>query len=120
MTLPAFWGHLPYVPLAFFAGPDYIRDGLWGHFWWNFEPTKEEGPRLIAYPLQTPFTSEYHPLRLVSAKRHLNFTNPVLYATPAVYPYYILHQTVIVASGYYKFNGYAHSPKTSGPYCDSF
>ncbi|HNP78649.1 MAG TPA: acyltransferase, partial [Cyclobacteriaceae bacterium] len=36
------------------------------------------------------------------AKRHLNFTNPVLqYATPAVYPYYILHQTVIVASGYY-------------------
>ena len=36
------------------------------------------------------------------AKRHLNFTNPFLvYATEAVYPFYILHQTVIVATGYY-------------------
>jgi len=36
------------------------------------------------------------------ARRHLNFSNAFLrYATPAVYPFYILHQTIIVATGYY-------------------
>jgi peptidoglycan/LPS O-acetylase OafA/YrhL len=36
------------------------------------------------------------------AKQHLNFSTPLLkYATEAVYPFYILHQTVIVATGYY-------------------
>ncbi len=36
------------------------------------------------------------------AKHHLNFSNPFLvYASEAVYPFYILHQTVIVATGYY-------------------
>jgi glucans biosynthesis protein C len=34
--------------------------------------------------------------------RHLRFNHPFLrYATEAVYPWYILHQTVIVAIGYY-------------------
>jgi peptidoglycan/LPS O-acetylase OafA/YrhL len=36
------------------------------------------------------------------AKRHLNLSTPFLkYCTEAVYPFYILHQTVIVATGYY-------------------
>ncbi|WP_425290791.1 acyltransferase family protein [Spirosoma linguale] len=36
------------------------------------------------------------------ARRYLNFSNPALaYLTTAVYPFYILHQTIIVASGYY-------------------
>lgn len=36
------------------------------------------------------------------ARRHLNFSNRYLkYLTAAVYPFYILHQTVIVATGYY-------------------
>ena len=35
-------------------------------------------------------------------KRHLNFTNGFLsYSNQAVYPFYILHQTLIVAFGYY-------------------
>jgi len=36
------------------------------------------------------------------AKKYLNFSNPFLrYANQAVYPYYILHQTLIVAFGFY-------------------
>lgn len=36
------------------------------------------------------------------AKHYLNFTNPfVQYANRAVYPFYILHQTIIVSIGYY-------------------
>jgi hypothetical protein len=36
------------------------------------------------------------------ARKHLRFNHPFLrYATEAVYPWYILHQTVIVAIGYY-------------------
>jgi len=36
------------------------------------------------------------------ARRHLNFSNGFLrYTTSAVYPFYILHQTIIVAAGYY-------------------
>jgi peptidoglycan/LPS O-acetylase OafA/YrhL len=36
------------------------------------------------------------------AKKHLNFSNRFLkYANQAVYPFYILHQTLIVAFGFY-------------------
>jgi len=36
------------------------------------------------------------------AKRYLNRTHPVLeYANQAIYPFYILHQTVIIALGFY-------------------
>jgi len=36
------------------------------------------------------------------ARKHLNFSNRFLkYTTEAVYPFYILHQTIIVATGYY-------------------
>lgn len=36
------------------------------------------------------------------AKKHLNFNNSLLkYANEAVYPFYILHQTVIVVVGFY-------------------
>lgn len=36
------------------------------------------------------------------ARRHLNFASPVLdYTNKAVYPFYILHQTVLIVVGYY-------------------
>jgi hypothetical protein len=36
------------------------------------------------------------------AKHHLSFTNPTLqYSNRAVYPFYILHQSVLIAIGYY-------------------
>ena len=38
-------------------------------------------------------------------KRHLAFNSPVLrYASPAVYPFYILHQTVIITIAYFLIN----------------
>ena len=36
------------------------------------------------------------------ARKNLNFSNAFLrYTTPAVYPVYILHQTIIVTAGYF-------------------
>ncbi|HBK88745.1 MAG TPA: acyltransferase [Cytophagales bacterium] len=101
--LPAFWDTCLTYRWHFLAVALITFGWLMGTFWWNFELPKEEGPRLIAYSL----ADSIHIWSIILAalgfaKRHLNFTNPVLqYATPAVYPYYILHQTVIVASGYY-------------------
>lgn len=40
------------------------------------------------------------------AKKYLNFSSPFSsYINQAVYPYYILHQTVIVVAGYFVVQG---------------
>jgi len=73
-----FWGHLEWRKLA---SPDsiYLYGALNGLLIWT--------------TILTIFGF---------AKHHLNFSNPFLvYASEAVYPFYILHQTVIVATGYY-------------------
>jgi hypothetical protein len=72
-------------------------------FWWDFKLPTEQNNRLYLYG----FLNALHIWTLIIsflglAKHHLNFTNPFLkYANEAVYPFYILHQTVIVVSGYY-------------------
>lgn len=65
------------------------------------------------FEIQGPVRAAYRVLRNLNlwcwilgllglARRHLYFNHPFLkYATEAVYPWYILHQTVIVAIGYY-------------------
>ena len=72
-------------------------------YWWNFELPSEHNSTLYLYG----FLNALHIWALIIAllglaKHHLNFTNHFLkYANEAVYPFYILHQTVIVVSGYY-------------------
>lgn len=101
--LPAFWDTCLRYRWHFLAVAVASFGWLMGEFWWDFELPKEEGMRLTAYS----WADSIHIWSIILAalgfaRRHLNFTNPLLqYATPAVYPYYILHQTVIVASGYY-------------------
>jgi peptidoglycan/LPS O-acetylase OafA/YrhL len=101
--LSAFWETCLHYRWHFLAVAVVTFGWLMGEFWWNFELPKEEGSRLVAYSV----ADSIHIWSLILAalgfaQRHLNFSNPLLrYATPAVYPYYILHQTVIVATGYY-------------------
>jgi glucan biosynthesis protein C len=62
-----------------------------------------QGPAWAAYRVLQSLNTWCWILALLGfGKRHLSFNHPFLkYATEAVYPWYILHQTVIVAIGYF-------------------
>jgi glucans biosynthesis protein C len=76
---------------------------LFSLFWWRLELPKVQDKTLYVYGV----LNSVHVWTLILAvlgfaKRHLNFTNRFLeYANQAVYPFYILHQTIIVAFGYF-------------------
>ncbi|HRI22158.1 MAG TPA: acyltransferase [Panacibacter sp.] len=76
---------------------------LYYNYWWQMILPKEEGESLYLYGI----LNSVHVWTLILAvlgfaKKHLNFSNRFLqYANQAVYPFYILHQTLIVAFGYY-------------------
>jgi glucan biosynthesis protein C len=76
---------------------------LYHGYWWNMEMPKVKDQGLFKYG----FLNGLHIWMLILAilgfaKRHLNFSNRFLrYANEAVYPFYILHQTIIVSFGYY-------------------
>jgi len=77
---------------------------LYVQFWWEVQWPKLRDPddiyvygALNATLIWTTIVSI-----IGFGKKHLNFSNRFLrYASPAVYPYYILHQTVIVGAGYF-------------------
>jgi glucans biosynthesis protein C len=76
---------------------------LFVQYYWPLVLPKKQDTALYLYGI---FDSIHIWLLIVSllgfARKNLNFSNAFLrYATPAVYPFYILHQTIIVASGYY-------------------
>jgi len=76
---------------------------LFYFYWWNFDYPKEQGSGLYYYGLLNSLHIWCWILGMLGlAKHHLNFTNKFLrYANQAVYPFYILHQTLIVGFGYY-------------------
>jgi hypothetical protein len=76
---------------------------LFTNYWWNFKLPTEQNSQLYAYGLLNALHIWTLILGILGlAKHHLNFTTPFLkYANEAVYPFYILHQTIIVISGYY-------------------
>ncbi len=76
---------------------------LFVQYYWPLVLPKEQGNALYLYGI---LDSIHIWLLIVSllgfARKNLNFSNVFLrYTTPAVYPFYILHQTIIVAAGYY-------------------
>ena len=76
---------------------------LFAEYWWNMDLPKKQDARLYIFGL---FNSLHVWSILLAcagfAKRHLNFSNSFLqWANEAVYPFYIMHQTVIVVAGYY-------------------
>jgi hypothetical protein len=76
---------------------------LYWRFWWNLDMPRKQDERLYLYG----FLDSLHIWMLILAicgfaKKWLSHSNRFLqFATPAVYPFYILHQTIIVAAGYY-------------------
>ena len=76
---------------------------LFYNYWWNFNIPKQKNNRFFVYGT----LNALHIWLIILAaagfvKRYLNFTNSFLqYANQAVYPLYIIHQTIIVALGYY-------------------
>ncbi len=72
-------------------------------YWWTLDLPKVNDSRLYIYGI----LNSVHIWTLILAaigfaKKHLNFSTSFLkYTNQAVYPYYILHQTVIVVAGFF-------------------
>ncbi|MBI1782716.1 MAG: acyltransferase [Sphingobacteriales bacterium] len=76
---------------------------LFYSYWWNMNLPKQKGNSLYIYGVVNSIHTWCLIMALLGfAKRHLNFSNRFLkYVNQAVYPFYILHQTLIVAFGFY-------------------
>ncbi len=76
---------------------------LFYRYWWNSNLPKQNNFDLYLYGIINSIHIWLIILTIIGfAKKHLNFSNRFLqYANEAVYPFYILHQTIIVAIGYY-------------------
>jgi glucans biosynthesis protein C len=75
---------------------------LYAFFWWPVNLPKTYGLRYSAYATLNSIEIWMLLLAICGyAKKHLNYSSPALsYLNKAVYPFYILHQTVIVVLGY--------------------
>lgn len=76
---------------------------LFPAYWWNLNLPKIKDSRLYIFGVLNSIHIWMLILCILGfAKTHLNFTNNFLkQANKAVYPFYILHQTLIVSFGYY-------------------
>jgi peptidoglycan/LPS O-acetylase OafA/YrhL len=98
-----FWGMCERFRFYFLGMAVMCITVLFYRYWWNMQLPKELGTDLYIFGI----LNSVHIWVLIMAilgfaKRHLNFSNRFLkYANQAVYPFYILHQTLIVAFGYY-------------------
>lgn len=76
---------------------------LFYSYWWDMNLPKQENNSFYTYAIVNSIHIWCLIMALLGfAKKHLNFSNRFLkYANQAVYPFYILHQTLIVAFGFY-------------------
>lgn len=76
---------------------------LFYRFWWNLAFPKQNDSTLYLYGVLNSIHIWLLILAAIGfAKKHLNFSNRFLqFNNQAVYPFYILHQTIIVAVGFY-------------------
>jgi glucans biosynthesis protein C len=101
--LPTFWNTCERHRRLFLALSVFTASILIVQYYWTLELPKAQDSNLYWYGLLNGLQIWSIILTSVGyGKRYLNFSNQYLaYLTPAVYPFYILHQTIIVASGYY-------------------
>jgi peptidoglycan/LPS O-acetylase OafA/YrhL len=99
---PLFWRTCEKYRYLFAGIAAGCAAALFYGFWWKMELPKVHDARLTAYGVLNSLHVWTLILALLGfAKKYLNFSSPFLkYANQAVYPYYILHQTVIVGFGY--------------------
>ena len=101
----AFWGAIRRV-MPFAIGLAIALAAVLSPLWANWELLSESGDwDWVIWPARIARIA-YAWIVIVSllglAQRYLNHTGPVLrYMTEAVFPYYILHQTIIVVAGYW-------------------
>jgi hypothetical protein len=76
---------------------------LFPAYWWNLDLPKVGDKRLYIFGILNAIHIWTIILSILGfAKTHLNFSNNFLkQSNKAVYPFYILHQTLIVSFGYY-------------------
>lgn len=101
--LPSFWETCARYRILFLTIAAGCAVALFWKYYWPLELPKQQDESLYIYGVLDALQIWSIILTAVGfAKHHLNFSHPRLtYLTAAVYPFYILHQTVIVASGYY-------------------
>ena len=102
-NLPSFWDTCEKYRWHFLVIALICIVWLFIQYWWALEFPKKQDPSLYTYGI---LNAAHIWLIILSAlgfaRKNLNFSNDFLrYTTPAVYPFYILHQTIIVISGYY-------------------
>ncbi|MCX6213925.1 acyltransferase family protein [Spirosoma sp.] len=101
--LPAFWNTCEIYRKHFLTVAVVCVIVLFWKYYWTITLPTQQNEALYVYG----FFDGLHIWAVVLttigfARRYLNFSNSALvYLTTAVYPFYILHQTIIVASGYY-------------------
>lgn len=77
---------------------------IWNYYWdWELDKPRVQGTNLYIYGLLNGFHIWTIILSAIGyTMKYLNFSNKYLsYLNTGVYPFYIMHQAVIVASGYY-------------------
>ncbi|MBL0743882.1 acyltransferase family protein [Chryseolinea lacunae] len=101
--LPSFWETCEKYRKLFLGVSLATLVVLFWKFYWNVELPKQQDASLYIYGVFDGLHIWANILTAIGfARRYLNFTNPWLtYLTAAVYPFYILHQTIIVSTGYY-------------------
>lgn len=101
--IPSFWTTCETYRAYFLAIAVGCALVLFRLFYWTVDLPKQQDGNLYLYG----FFNGLHIWSIILAsvgyaRRYLNVSNPALtYLTTAVYPFYILHQTIIVATGYY-------------------
>ena len=102
-NLSTFWENCRKYRRLFLCVATAMAIVLIWRYYWDIALPEEQNGRLYLYGALNGLHIWSIILTVTGyTMRYLNFSNPILmYLTRAVYPYYILHQTVIVAAGYY-------------------
>ncbi|WP_420601696.1 acyltransferase family protein [Flagellimonas sp.] len=104
-AIPAFWEGCKKHRRLFLGIAMLLAIALmWKYYWnWEFNQPTEQDDNLYLYG----FLNAFHIWTIILSAigytmKYLNFSNSYLsYLNTAVYPFYIMHQAVIVTSGYY-------------------
>lgn len=101
--LPSFWQTCEKYRKYFLAIASLCAVVLFWKYYWDLARPKTQDAGLYVYGFFDGLEIWSIILSVVGFGRHyLNYSNKwLVYFTSAVYPFYILHQTIIVATGYY-------------------
>ncbi|ULQ51804.1 acyltransferase family protein [Flavihumibacter fluvii] len=98
-----FWDNCEKYRRSFLAAAVLAVVLLYTFFWWPIQIPKQAGQPFSAYMVLNCLEIWMVILSICGyAKKFLNFSSPALtYLNKAVYPFYIIHQTLIVVIGYW-------------------